>query len=140
MSLQIDKKNVLLIGTVIFLITAAGIYEFNNQLRLNKPEKAFQPQVVNNSLKKSVAFTGQDFVPQTITVEPGTLVTFTNKSDSPMWVASDPHPAHTGLSSFDQQEVLYKNGVYQYVFNSPGIWKYHNHVIPSNRGTIIVKE
>src|SRR5689334_16170885 len=52
------------------------------------------------------------FAPNTVTVKVGTTVSFVNESGSPMWVGSDPHPAHSILPSFDQLSAVQKGGTY----------------------------
>jgi len=64
------------------------------------------------------------------------MVHFVNESDTQMWVASDSHPAHDVLQTFDQ----FKPGdMFMYVFEEPGTWEYHDHLNPSAIGEIIVK-
>lgn len=141
MNLQIDKKNLFLIGIVILVIAIGGIVEFNNQSALNKIADQPTPMPAasqNNSEKKYVTFTQDGFVPKEITVTSGTTVIWTNKTNNPMWVASDPHPSHTDLKGFDEREIVYTHATYQYTFTAPGKWKYHNHIIPSYRGTVEV--
>ena len=84
-----------------------------------------------------VAYTNEGFEPATLDVGVGAMVHFVNESDIQMWVASDSHPAHDILPTFDQ----FKPGdMFMYVFEEPGAWKYHDHLNPSAVGEIIVKE
>jgi len=70
-----------------------------------------------------------------------------------MWVASDPHPAHTGYDgtslaqhcatgstpSFDECSSVAKGSSYSFTFNKSGSWGYHNHANHSYAGTVVVK-
>ena len=85
-----------------------------------------------------VTFTDKGFSPSLATVKVGTTVTFVNESNSPMWVASDPHPTHTLLPGFDELTSIGKGGTYEYTFMKVGTWTYHNHVNPSMKGTVSV--
>jgi plastocyanin len=100
-----------------------------------------------NSLSKGgekermvVTYTDTGFAPKPLKVVKGTKVTFVNESSRGMWVASDVHPTHQLLPGFDQLSTVSKNGVYEYVFEKVGTWKYHNHVNPTDTGTVIVTE
>lgn len=86
-----------------------------------------------------VAFTSRGFNPQTVTIEPGTTVTWTNESDEQMWVASSVHPTHGDLPAFDQREGVGTDETYSYQFDQQGEWSFHNHLVPSHKGTVIVE-
>lgn len=86
----------------------------------------------------SVSYTDTGFAPNTITVRLGTAVTFTNQSSKSMWVASAVHPTHQLLPGFDQLKSAEKGGSYTYTFDNVGSWKYHNHVNPTDTGTVVV--
>jgi len=87
-----------------------------------------------------VEYTDSGFTPVSISVEKGTTVTFVNRSSGGMWVASDVHPTHQILPSFDQLRSVLNGGTYEYTFEEVGTWKYHNHVAPSDRGAVVVTE
>ena len=87
-----------------------------------------------------VTFSASGFSPKEISVKKGTTVTFINESDNPMWVASALHPTHQLLPGFDQLKSVDRGGTYEYTFVKVGTWKYHNHMVPSSTGTIVVAE
>lgn len=84
-----------------------------------------------------VKFTNKGFVPEKITIEVGSMVEFINESSTDMWVASNPHPAHSKLPTFDEFKTVKTGGRYRYTFDKKGTWEYHNHV-GSGGGIIIV--
>lgn len=88
----------------------------------------------------SVTYADSGFSPKMITVKVGTAVTFTNQSAGSMWVASDLHPTHQLLPGFDELKAVVTGGSYQYTFVKVGTWTYHNHMKPSDTGTVIVTE
>ena len=57
-----------------------------------------------------------------------------------MWTASNPHPAHTILPTFDQFKGSEPGSVYQYTFDQVGTWRYHDHINPAFGGVVIVTE
>ena len=95
----------------------------------------------------AIEITASGFSPQTLTVNAGTTVTFTNKDSAAHWPASAMHPTHavypeTGGcigSKFDACKELAQGETWSFTFNEKGTWNYHDHVNPSKFGTIIVQ-
>lgn len=48
-----------------------------------------------------VAYSQSGFSPDTLKVKVGTVVTFKNDDSGSLWIASNPHPTHTGYPGFD---------------------------------------
>ena len=83
----------------------------------------------------------------------GATVTFKNESSRTMWTASDFHPSHiiyggTSLgehcpdingAAFDSCVGIQPGNSWNFTFNKIGSWNYHNHLKPSDTGTIIVE-
>lgn len=87
-----------------------------------------------------VTYSDEGFSPSILHVKAGTAVTFQNESSRPMWVASNPHPSHTGYPGFDAQNAYGQGSIYLFIFNRVGTWGYHNHMNPSDTGTIVVDQ
>ena len=87
---------------------------------------------------ETIRYTNKGYIPANITVKAGTMVMFVNESDQDMWAASNGHPAHTDLPTFDQFEFSPKGSQYVYTFDQVGSWKYHDHIAPIYGGVIIV--
>lgn len=145
---KIDLRNTLLLSLVFILVAVFGFWLPN---RVTQQPSASSGSSGHAEVK--VKYTDQGFVPKTVTVTVGTTVAWSSPSGRPMWVASDPHPSHTDLKGFDEKGVITKaktaspfvgtayahgTGVYEYTFMKVGSWKYHNHVNPQDRGTVIV--
>jgi len=86
----------------------------------------------------TVLVTSAGFEPSTITVPTGTKVTWVNQSGSLTNVSSDVHPTHLlypplNLGSFDAGQSV------SLVFDTAGTHGYHNHLNPSEKGTVIVE-
>lgn len=86
-----------------------------------------------------VTYTDSGFSPATLRVKAGTTVIFKNQASDGMWVASNPHPVHTGLPGFDALQNISPGQSYQFKFATKGTWGYHNHLQPGEGGTIIVE-
>lgn len=101
-----------------------------------------------------VTYTSQGFSPASITVKQGTTVSFVNQSSESVWVASGVHPAHTlydgtdrathcaagytGPTPFDECQPGQPGTTYTFTFTKAGTWKYHNHLDPSDTGSVTV--
>lgn len=93
----------------------------------------------------TVKYDENGFSPTSVTISKGSTVKFINNwSYMPMWVASNPHPAHTSYPELDtsaefQTEVPPGNESYSFTFEKPGTWGYHNHSAPEHTATIVVE-
>lgn len=106
---------------------------------LLKSSATSQGHVMGGATMPQVRYTNDGFSPKSLTVAVGTMVEFVNESARPMWVASNEHPEHALLPTFDQFETVDTGGTYTYVFDKPGTWSYHDHINPSLEGVIIVE-
>lgn len=86
----------------------------------------------------SVSLTDSGYVPKSISINAGDTVTFTNNSSGKMWTASGPHPQHTDYPGFDEKSAANNGESYSFTFTKVGRWSYHNHLNPSQFGTVIV--
>lgn len=105
------------------------------------PPSVLEQQVaaLNGMGMETVRYTNDGFQPAKLTVPVGTMVEFINQSDEPMWVASNVHPEHEMLPTFDQFKEVSKGQSYMYTFDKKGIWPYHDHINASIEGEIIVE-
>lgn len=87
----------------------------------------------------TVRYTNTGFEPSKLTVPVGTMVEFVNQSDEEMWVASNMHPSHEILATFDQFSGAAKGQSYMYTFDTKGTWPYHDHINPAVEGSIVVE-
>jgi plastocyanin len=100
----------------------------------------------------TVTYDGKSFSPSTVTIKKGGTVTFTSTVSS-MWVASAPHPAHTGYDGTSRQQHCAagysgpapfdqcKSGTsYSFTFGKVGTWPYHDHANSSAFGKVVVVE
>lgn len=96
-------------------------------------------QSIPAPIEQIVTYRESGFSPATLRVKVGTTVVFKNEESEPMWVASNPHPIHTDYPGFDAKRGYAQGESYSFTFTKPGSWKYHNHLGPSEGGTIIVE-
>lgn len=85
-----------------------------------------------------VTLTPNGFSPTNLTIKAGSTVTWTNNSGQPATVNSDPHPTHTDYPPLNLGQFA-NGGTLSLTFTKPGTYGYHNHLNPSERGSIIVQ-
>lgn len=105
-----------------------------------------------SDVENAVNFTDTGFEPSEIRVTQGERVVWLDQSqERKMWVASDPHPIHTGYdgsslvqhcesNNSDAFDQCGSGNVYSFTFNREGEWGYHNHMSPEDTGTVIVED
>lgn len=88
--------------------------------------------------QNTITYTSGGSSPASLTIKAGTTVTWVNNSGSSLSVNSNPHPVHTNYSLLNigtigdgQSKSL--------IFDKPGTYGYHNHLNPSQTGTIVVQ-
>lgn len=138
-------KAYILVGTVMMLIVVLSVFVF----LFRKPAAVLPAkQNVTESIKPvtgpvTVTYDNTGFAPKEIVVTKGTTVSFDNKTETPIWVASDPHPEHLDYPEFD---VVRVNGQYpepgndySFTFDKTGVWTYHDHTLPGDIGMVTVQ-
>ena len=86
----------------------------------------------------NVALTSSGFVPQTVTVKIGGRVIWTNKSGVDGTVNSDVYPTNL-LWPFLNLGLFSNGSSVSVTFDKPGKYTYHNHLSPTQTGTVIAR-
>lgn len=150
----IKMNNKILIGVALVLVLGIGAFlllsnQANNTgtvevattptptATTSSPTTSASPSAVMEK-GRNVTVNANGFAPQTLSIKAGTKVTWTNKSGETATVNSAPHPTHTlfpflNLASFDDGASV------EVVFDKAGTYTYHNHLNPSQTGTVIVE-
>ena len=85
-----------------------------------------------SSQANAVSIDNFTFTPQTLTIKPGTTVTWTNKDDIPHGIASD-------NNAFARSKALDTDDSYSFTFTAPGTYKYFCYIHRHMTGTIVVQ-
>lgn len=90
------------------------------------------------SEENMVTLSADGYSPATLNIKVGDKVTWVNKSGVAATVNSDPHPTHTAypplnLGNFANGDMI------SLTFDKVGTYGYHNHLNPTQKGTIIVE-
>lgn len=125
---------------VVVLVVVGALWWLRNYggMLLSDSNNSLQQPIASS--ETAVSYTDSGFVPKSVVVKPGTTVTFVNNSSGQMWVASAVHPTHQELPGLDQLEAVGAGGKYAYTFTKVGNWRYHNHYLSAQTGTIVVRE
>lgn len=104
--------------------------------------EAVSPKVSQATQQSSVTYTKDGFSPSALTVKAGTKLTWVNQSSDQVAIGVDPHPIHTGDRSITNGEFtlnLNPGESKMVTLNKTGSFGYHNHLNPSQTGTITVE-
>jgi plastocyanin len=123
-------------GLVLLAVVLLGVIALI--VNHNPVQKGTNHTIAALQLAK-VDVTSKGFAPNTLTVNAGTVVIWTNKDDSKAHlVASDPYKTHTQLPTLVSGQ-LGNGATYRYKFSSPGTFHYHDELNPTLNGTVVVK-
>jgi plastocyanin len=86
----------------------------------------------------TVGLIGTSFTPSTVTIKVGQTVTFFNGTNRQMWPASNPHPVHTDYPGFEALSPVAPGDSWSFTFTKTGTWGYHDHLMPTTMGAVIV--
>lgn len=109
----------------------------NSETNINTPTPLTNTEP--NQTVQTISITDDGFVPDQLVIVVGVTVKWVNNSSRSSWPASDPHPAHTGLPGFDAGRGLGVGESYQFTFSSVGTFGFHDHILTSKQGKVIVQ-
>lgn len=96
------------------------------------------PGTTTSATLHEISLTATGFSPATLSIKPGDQVVWINKSGVEGAVYSNPHPTHTDYPPLNLGTFA-NGGTLSLTFPTAGTYGYHNHLNPSQTGTIIVK-
>lgn len=142
----IKRTTIIIAITAAALLAGAGLtYAIvkNNTAHPDETDTAQQTDM-EATAANAVAYvrvTADGFEPHVLTITPGTEVVWTNNSDRPIQVASNPYPDHTDLPALVADAAALPGSTYTFTgFDSIGTFGYHDLLDPTVSGQIIVEE
>lgn len=78
------------------------------------------------------------FNPQQVEIQKGETVVFENEDKEDHWPASNTHPTHQLYPEFDPKKPINPGKSWEFKFDKPGSWGFHDHLNPNNKGTMLV--
>lgn len=127
--LKMSKKLSLILFILLTLLALSALFI---SIGLVKP---FSPQ----GKIYEVVLTESGFIPKDITIDHGDSIKFSTTLKEPFWPASDLHPTHGIYPEFDPQEPIEPDKSWTFQFLKSGRWRFHDHLQPILRGTIVVQ-
>lgn len=123
------KKNFIIIGLILLLVLAAGIYFFMQKYpSLNNSNSELAS---SNILSLNVEISGYKFFPQAIAISQGGIITWTNNDSVAHTITSD---SGTELAS----PLIASGSSYSHKFDTKGIFDYHCSIHPYMKGEVSV--
>lgn len=86
-----------------------------------------------------ITYTDRGFTPTDPMIKRGGTVTVRNTSSHDVQFSSDPHPAHTGEGELNLKELAPGEAA-SFTVTRVGNFGFHNHLNPSESGTLMVME
>lgn len=100
----------------------------------------FVPKAVSaHSQTAIIKMTENGFEPRVVTIHENSTPLFVNEDKVDHWPASNPHPTHDLYPEFDPQKPIAPGSSWPFKLKRAGEWKYHDHLNPHIRGTLIVQ-
>ncbi len=129
------KRISLLLGFIVGVIFVSLLWsgKLNTKSQVNLLEGYNEQPKVHK-----VVFDESGFSPENLQILEGDSVVFEIGKKNNAWPASDPHPTHTSQAEFDPKRVLLAGEHWLFTFKNFGVWRYHDHLSPSVRGSITV--
>lgn len=128
-----NNKVIIGIIVLVLLIGVGFIVSSNKKTASSPPSAVMTPQKQN-----TITLTSAGFSPGTLTIKAGDTVTWVNKSGTDATINSSPHPVHTDYPPLNLG-AFPNGGILTLAFPKAGIYKYHNHLNPSEVGNIVVQ-
>jgi hypothetical protein len=136
------KNSYLIIEVFVVLIIGGFIFLAQSSKQPTTPAETEISTNINSEGSTStmiVNITPDGYVPDKFTIKRNTEVTFVNQSGNERWPASNIHPTHGIYPEFDPKKPLPSGQSWSFKFDKAGIWRFHDHLIPSLVGTITVE-
>lgn len=140
-----NSKTLILLGIVIIVVVLGGVMFLNKpsqptttNTNVNTNAPVAEENQVKNKAATEITVTSNGFEPADITIKSGAGVTWTNNSGQVANVSSDAHPTHLlwpflNLGAFEDGQSV------SVVFEKSGKYTYHNHLNPSQTGSVTVE-
>jgi plastocyanin len=138
------KKIIVIVAIVIFVLIGGVFMLTRDSNETVAPGKSPAdttkdiPATGVDSATSTITYTNDGFSPSTITVSSGTTITIKNDSSKSLQFASNDHPTHTKNPELNGSTI--DAGQSQTItVTQTGTNGYHNHLNPSDTGTIVVQ-
>ena len=137
--MQAVTFTIIVFGLILLVSSCSGYTMPQSDVSMQNP--AAKEDSLNIKLNKvTVEMTPDGFVPDPANIKAGDTVVFHNADTISHWPASALHPTHEELPGFDSLGPVKQGDNYEFTFSQAGNWRYHDHLNPRLRGTVVVTE
>lgn len=140
------RTGIIVTGVVAIVLVIGGIFAFGhkkssstntNNTAPTSPTDNTGTGAQTTSAAPTITYNGSGFSPSSVSVNSGDTIAIKNISSSPLQFDSNPHPVHTddpelNIGVIDSGQTSTIKVV------TKGTHSYHNHLNPSQTGTIVV--
>lgn len=137
---MINIKKASLVGTIavsVLLLSACNAYKSTSNGSASSSTAASSSSTTDVSAAV-VTYSDNGFSPVTVNAKVGQKVVFKNTSSSGIQIQSDPHPIHNLYPQLNIGAIA-AGASGSTTFAKAGTYTYHNHLNPSQKGTVVVK-
>jgi plastocyanin len=135
------SKKAIIVVVIAVIVIGAGAYwllrKDNTPSTSNSPTSSSSSNS-SASAAATITYADSGFSPKSVTVKSGDTVEIKNTSARDMQFDSDPHPVHTGDPELNVGAVSPGQSM-TFKVTTKGTHGYHNHLNPSDTGTIVVE-
>ncbi len=138
----------IVIAVVLVAVLAGGAIWIGNMQKDNKNKSSSNTSQNTNTpsgdnqsngeVTATITFDGNKFNITENTIKSGDKVKIVNDSQTDLEFDSDPHPVHTDNKELNVNMVAPGESK-TFTVTKPGTWGFHNHLNPSQRGSITVQ-
>jgi plastocyanin len=131
------KKNIIIVVVLLVVVIAGGAF-WMLRTPANKTDNTSTKSSTSTGQTTTITYGDSGFSPSTVTVHSGDTISIKNDSSRSMQFDSDPHPIHTDDPELNVGAVTPGESM-SFTVSQKGTHGYHNHLNPSDKGTIVVE-
>lgn len=132
-------RNLIFGAIVAFVIILIGFFVVRSGKTSNEATtKSNTTSSSQTPAAATITYSESGFSPATVSVKSGDTVAITNSGKGQLQFESDPHPVHTDNPELNVGAVA-SGQTKTFTVTKTGTWGYHNHLSPSDKGSITVQ-
>lgn len=136
------KRIIFAVVAVAAVIAGAVAYSLAVSNKTSAPEadqhNNTNQQTNDQSIASTITYDGSSFNVSAATINAGSTVKVVNSSSDALAFDSDPHPTHTDNPELNEGDIA-PGDSRTFVIEKKGTWGFHNHLDPSQHGSIKVE-
>lgn len=139
--IMIDFRKVAIFGSIAasaLILSACNLYKKPASNQTSSTVTGQEATGESAQVGATITYSTNGFSPSSVTIKAGQAVEFKNTSPATVQVNSAPHPTHELFPELNLGSIVAGQSKTA-TLTKTGTYKYHNHLNPSENGTIIVE-